>query len=273
MVTGLLAPRVLDRAVAHPAARVGAVTSRNLTAIKHSGYWLVLISGLFEPALYLFSIGIGVGHLVSGFTLPDGRTVTYAAFVAPAMLAVSAMNGAMTESTFNFFAKLKWGRIYDAVLATPVRPFEIALGELGWAMIRGSIYTSAFLAMMLALHLTTIGWAVLTFFATLLVGFAFGTIGMAIATLMRTWQDFDYLNLAMFALFLFSATFVPITTYPPVMRAIVAVTPLYQSVQLIRGLSTGTLGIGMLGNIAYLAVMSIIGVLLASRRMRVLLYK
>src|SRR5690606_11393606 len=107
--------------------------------------WLVVVSGFFEPVFYLFSIGIGVGSLVPNFTLPDGRVVTYAAFVAPAMLAASAMNGAMTESTFNFYARLSWAKLYDAMIATPLRPFQIALGELGWALIRGTLYSFAFL--------------------------------------------------------------------------------------------------------------------------------
>ena len=131
------------------------MTSRNLAALRHSGYWLVVVSGFFEPVLYLLSIGIGVGSLVKGFTLADGRSVSYAAFVAPAMLAASAMNGALAESTFNFFARLKWQKLYDAMVATPLRPFEIALGELAWAMIRGALYSVAFLGLMIALGLTT----------------------------------------------------------------------------------------------------------------------
>ena len=203
MVTTLTLPRLLAGGRGS-LWRIAAVTGRDLTAVRHSGYWLVVLSGFFEPVLYLLAIGVGVGGLVGGFELPDGSTVSYAAFVAPAMLAASAMNGAMTEATFNFFAKMKWVRLYDAMVATPLRPFEIAIGELGWALIRGSLYSVAFLGIMVALDLTTIGWAVLALPASVLVGFAFGGLGMAISTLIRSWVDFDYVNVVQFGMFLFS---------------------------------------------------------------------
>ena len=127
--------------------RSAAVAQRNVTALKRA-YWLVVIGGLLEPVLYLFSIGIGVGALVGDIPLPGGRVVGYAEFVAPAMLAASAMSGALSETTFNFFGKMKFMRLYEGMLATPVRPIEVALGELSWAMARGSLYSAAFLVIM-----------------------------------------------------------------------------------------------------------------------------
>jgi lipooligosaccharide transport system permease protein len=272
MVTTLALPRVLARNEVS-LARVGAVTARNLVALRNSGYWLVVISGFFEPVLYLLSIGVGVGGLVGDFTLADGTVVSYAAFVAPAMLAASAMNGAMAESTFNFFARMKWVKLYDAMVATPLRPFEIALGELGWALLRGSLYSVAFLALMVWLGLTTAGWAIAALFASVLVGLAFGAVGMAIATAMRTWQDFDYLFVIQFALFLFSGTFAPADSYPPVMRVIVEVTPLYQSVELIRDLTTGRPSWSILVHVTYLVALSALGLAVAARRMTKILCK
>jgi lipooligosaccharide transport system permease protein len=252
--------------------RSGSVTRRNIAALR-SAYWLVVASGFVEPLLYLLSIGVGVGKLIPGVTLPDGRVVSYAAFVAPSMLAASAMTGALSESTFNFFGKMKYMKLYDGVLATPVRPMEVAFGELLWAMTRGALYSAAFLTIMVFMHLTTAGWALVTFQAILLVGFAFGAAGMALSTFMRGWQEFDLVATVQFALFLFSGTFAPISGYPPVLRGLVAVTPLYQSVQLVRGLTTGSIGVGLLGNVAYLAVMAAIGLLVAGRRMGRLLLK
>jgi lipooligosaccharide transport system permease protein len=223
--------------------------------------------------LYLLSIGIGVGALVKGFTLPDGRAIGYAAFVAPAMLAASAMNGALAESTFNFFFKMKFARLYDAILATPVRPFEIALGELLWALARGAMYSVAFLAIMVWMGLTTAAWAVAAFPATVLVGFAFGGMGMAVSTYMRSWQDFDYVTVVQFAMFLFSSTFAPAGAYPPAMRLLVEATPLYHAVELLRALTTGVIGWWMLGHVAYLVAVACIGLTLAARRMEKLLCK
>jgi lipooligosaccharide transport system permease protein len=250
-----------------------AVTGRNVAATRHYGYWWVLFSGFFEPVLYLLSIGIGVGALVKGFALPDGRTISYAAFVAPAMLASSAMNGAVAESTMNLFGKMKYMRLYDAVLATPVQPFEVALGELMWALIRGSIYSVAFLALMVGMDLTSVGWALAAFPATMIVGLAFGGMGMAITTYVRSWQDFDYITVVQVGLFLFSGTFAPADSYAWFMRIVVELTPLYHGVELIRGLTTGVLGWGLLGHACYLLGCASVGLTVAGRRMAILLCK
>jgi lipooligosaccharide transport system permease protein len=265
-MVSLLLPRLVARSQRR-LRRASAVAGRNLAAARHSSYWWVLFSGFFEPLLYLLSIGVGVGALVGDLRLADGRTVSYAAFVAPAMLAASAMNGAMSETTFNFFGKMKWMRLYDAVLATPVAPFEVALGELLWALVRGSLYSLAFLAIMTGMGLTGIGWAAAAYPATLLVSFAFGGVGMALATYVRSWQDFDYVTVVQFAMFLFSGTFAPPHDYAAPMRIAVEITPLYHGVELIRGLTTGVLGWGMLGHTAYLGLLAITGLAVAGRRM------
>ncbi|MBB4943541.1 lipooligosaccharide transport system permease protein [Streptosporangium album] len=250
-------------------SRVGAVVNRNVGALRSGpSYWLVLVSGFFEPVLYLLSIGVGVGALVGDLRLPGGRVVDYAVFVAPAMLAVSAMSGALSETTFNFFFKMKYAKTFDAILATPVRPFEIALGELAWAMVRSCVYTGAFLVVMVALGLTSVGWALAAFPATLLVGLAFGGVGMAISTLMRGWQDFDLLTTGQFALFLFSGTFSPVQDYPLVVEILVGLTPLYHAVELVRGLALGELGWGLLGHAGYLLVMTVAGLAFAARRIQ-----
>ncbi|MGC9669313.1 ABC transporter permease [Planosporangium sp. 12N6] len=269
MVT-LLLPRVAARADQR-FRRATAVTGRNVAAARHFGYWWVLVSGFFEPVLYLLSIGLGVGALIKHFMLPDGRTIPYAAFVAPAMLAASAMNGALAETTMNLFGKMKYMRLYDAVLATPVQPFEVALGELMWALLRGSIYSVAFLGIMVGMGLTSAGWALATFPATVIVGFAFGGMGMAIATFVRSWQDFDYIMVVQFALFLFSGTFAPADSYPWGMKIVVQLTPLYHGVELLRGFTTGALGWGLLGHTAYLVALASVGLTIASRRMTGLL--
>jgi lipooligosaccharide transport system permease protein len=248
-------------------ARIGSVLNRNVGALRSGpSYWLVLFSGFFEPVLYLFSIGVGVGALVGNLNVA-GQTMSYAAFVAPAMLAVSAMSGALAEATFNFFFKFKYVKTYDAMLATPIRPMEIAMGELAWAMLRGSFYTACFLAVMVAMKLTTFWWALAAFPATMLVGLAFGAAGMAITTLIRGWQDFDLFFTGQFAMFLFSGTFSPVQNYPFGVEILIGLTPLYHAVELVRGLSTGHPGWSLLGNAAYLIAMTIAGLYYASRRL------
>jgi lipooligosaccharide transport system permease protein len=265
---------VLPRLVSFEGAgrRSAAVVERNAATLR-SAYWVVMLSGFLEPVLYLFSIGVGVGTLVGDLTLPDGRVVEYATFVAPAMLASSAMSGALSETTFNFFGKMKFMRLYDGMLATPVRPIEIAFGELAWAMIRGNLYAAAFLVVMVVMDLTTVGAAVPAFLAAALVGFAFGALGMALSTFMRSWQDFDLVASVQFALFLFSGTFVPAEAYPAVLRWIVEVTPLYRSVDLIRGITTGVWGWLQVLDVLYLVALFGAGLVVAGRRMGDLLCK
>ncbi|HEY7272878.1 MAG TPA: ABC transporter permease [Actinoplanes sp.] len=265
---------VLPRLVSFEGAgrRSSSIVERNLAALR-SAYWVVMATGFLEPVMYLFSIGVGVGRLVGTLPLPDGTVVGYSEFVAPAMLAASAMTGALSETTFNFFGKMKFMKLYDGILATPVRPMEIALGELAWAMIRGSIYSAAFLVIMVVMGLTSAGLAVVAFPAAMLVGFAFGGAGMALSTFMRTWQDFDLMASAQFALFLFSGTFVPAQSYPAVLRWVVEITPLYRSVDLVRGVTTASWSWVQLVDVAYLLALIALGLVVAGRRMGTLLCK
>jgi lipooligosaccharide transport system permease protein len=272
MVVSAMAPSVLGRADAS-ARRSGAVTGRNITALR-SMYWLLIASGFFEPVLYLLSIGYGVGALLGKIPVGNGRYVSYAEFVAPAMLASSAMSGALSESTFNFFGKMKFSKQYDAVLSTPVRPMEIALGELWWAMARGGLYSGAFVIIMIVTGLTDVAGGIGAFLATMLVGFAFGCLGMALTTFMRSWQDMDLIGTIQVALFLFSATFTPLSALKPHwLRWVVEVSPLYHGVVIVRDFALGTLSWALVGHVAYLAAIAVAGLLIASRRMAALLLK
>jgi lipooligosaccharide transport system permease protein len=228
--------------------------------------WLLLISGVAEPLFYLLSLGVGLGPLVGHVAGPGGAIVPYREFVAPGLLAVSAMNGAVYDSTFNVFFKLKYAKIYDAMLVTPMRPAGIALGEIGWALTRGGLYAIAFTVVMAAMGLVESFWALLAVPVALLIGFAFAAVGMACTTYMKSWQDFDYVLLASLPLFLFSATFYPLSVYPRPVALIVEWTPLYQGVVLLRDLVLGVAGPALLWRAAYLAVMGIMGLMVAGRR-------
>jgi lipooligosaccharide transport system permease protein len=233
--------------------------------------WMAIFSGFFEPLFFLVAMGQGLGSLVRAVPGPAGQPLSYAAFIAPGLLAASAMNGAVYDSTYSFFFKLKYAKLYDAMLATPLGPVDIALGEIGWALIRGGMYATGFLAVMLALGLISSPWALLALPTALLVAFAFASIGIAATSFMRSWQDFDLVQLAVLPMFLFSATFFPLSVYPPALQWLVEVFPLYHAVALMRGLTTGVVGWSMLGNLAYFVVMAAFGIVLASRRLQVLL--
>jgi len=247
------------------------IIERNGMVIRHN--WLVLLSGFFEPVLYLLGVGFGIGSLVGSVPIGGGHSVSYAMFVAPALMASSAMNGAIYESTFNLFYKLRYVRSFDAIVATPVGVEDATLGEILWAVGRGSVYSIGFVVLMLVLGLVASPLAVLAIPAAILVGFAFAALGAAATTFVRQWQDLDILQLVLQPMFLFSATFFPITVYPQALRVIVEVTPLYRGIDLIRGLTTGVVGPGQLLDVGYLLVMGIAGVTVAALRLRSRLLK
>jgi lipooligosaccharide transport system permease protein len=251
--------------------RARRLVQRNMLVYRHS--WMVIFSGFFEPLFYLLSIGIGVAGLVGDFRLADGTVIGYTAFVAPAMLAASAMNGAIFDATYNIFFKMKYNKLYDAILATPLRPWDVATGEVTWGLLRGGSYSAAFVVVMVAMGLVASWWGLLALPAAILIGYAFAGAGMAATTWMRSWQDFEFVQLTIMPMFLFSATFFPVETYPGWVQHIVEVTPLYQGVVLVRGLTTGVLGWHLLVAAGYLALMGSLGLYVASRRLGGLLLK
>jgi lipooligosaccharide transport system permease protein len=233
--------------------------------------WMIFVSGVFEPLFYLLSVGLGLGVLVGKVPGPGGQLIPYREFVAPGLLAVSSMNGAMYDATFNIFFRLKYAKLYDAILATPMRPAQVALGEIGWALIRGTIYAVAFTLVMVALGLVHSWWILMAVPVAVLIGFAFAAVGMTGTTYMKSWQDFDYVILASMPLFLFSATFYPLSVYPRAVQVIVEWTPLYQGVVLLRDLTVGVVGPGLLWRAAYLAVLGLVGLYVSGRRIGKLL--
>jgi lipooligosaccharide transport system permease protein len=235
--------------------------------------WKVVFSGFFEPVFYLFSIGIGIGALVGDVVGPGGIPVSYAAYVAPALMAASAMNGSVLETTFNVFFKLKFEKTYEGILATPMKPSDLAIGEIGWALFRGLLYSTSFVIVMLVMGLTTSWLVIFTIPGSFLIGLAFGSVGLAASTFMRSWQDFDLVTLVTLPLFLFSGTFYPIDLYPPLVQQIARFSPLYHGTELLRGFSLGVLDWSMIGHATFLLVMALIGAIVANRRFDGLLRK
>jgi lipooligosaccharide transport system permease protein len=250
------------------------MVERNLLVYRRT--FMVIFSGFFEPLFYLFSMGFGVGALVGSVQLGDGTSVSYAVFVAPALLASSAMNGAIYETSNNFFFKLKYAKLYDAIIATPMSLSDVARGEILWALLRGSLYVIGFLVVVGVLGIGGLGLissplGILAFPAAMVVGFGFAGAGMAATTFVRKWQDFDILQLAIMPMFLFSGTFYPISAYPAALQVFVQCTPLYRGVHLIRALTTGTPDVWIAIDVLYLLAMGTIGLAIVSKRLTKLL--
>lgn len=235
--------------------------------------WIVIFSGFFEPLFYLVAVGFGVGRLIK--TLPfGGEQIAYAAFVAPGMLAASCMNGAITDGFFNPFFKLHYDKTYDGILATPMSVPDIALGEMMWAQIRGSIYSACFLTVMLALGLILSPWALLALPAAMLTAGAFSAGAMVLTSFAKRLQSFDkILNLIVFPLFLFSGTLFPVSVYPAALRGIVKLSPLYHGSTLLRNLTTGAVKPGILWHVVYLVAMFVIASAVAIQRLERTLIK
>ena len=251
--------------------RAALLVERNAYVYRRT--WLVIVSGFFEPLFYLLVIGFGLGALVGTVPGPDGRPLTYSQFVAPALLAASSMNGAIYDSTINVFFKLKYARTYDAILSTPLAVGDVALGEIAWAIIRGTLYAVGFMVVMVVLGLVTSPLAFLAIPATIVIGYGFAGVGMAATSWMQSWQDFDLVQLVVLPMFLFSGTFYPLSAYPPALAAIVQVTPLYRSTDLIRAFTTGVIGPTLIVDVIYLLVMGTAGLVVVSRRLDRLLLR
>lgn len=251
------------------AGRARVLVERSLLVNRRA--WLAVVSGFAEPLFYLVALGVGFGRLVTEVTGPGGHPISYSAFVAPALLASAAMNGAVYDATFNIFFKFKYAKLYDAVLATPLGPVDVALGEISWALLRGGLYSAGFLVVLVALGLVSSWWGLLALPVALVVAFAFAAVGMAVATCLRSWQDFDLVMLAVLPMFLFSTTFYPLSVYPRPIQIGVECFPLYHAIELMRGLTTGYVGWGMLGHLSYFLVMIAVGVRVAARRLGKLL--
>ncbi len=247
------------------------LVERNFLSFRRT--WSIIVSGFFEPVFFLYAMGVGIGSMVGGVDVGGGRAVPYLVFVAPALLASSAMNGAIFDSTTNVFFKLKYAKLYDSVLATPLGPRDVAIGEITWALLRGLVYSGAFLLVAGLAGAVTTWWALLAVPAATLIGWAFAAVGMASATYMRTWADFDYVQLAILPMFLFSATFYPLTTYPEPLQWVVQATPLYHGVAMVRDLMLGQVGAGIVVHIGYLVVMGAVGTVWTAGRVEKLLLR
>jgi lipooligosaccharide transport system permease protein len=253
------------------ARRGRRVLERELVVYRRG--WMAIFSGFFEPLFYLFALGTGLHSLVGRVVGPDGHPISYTAFIAPALLASSAMNGAIYDSTMNVFHKLKFGRIYEGMLATSLGPLDVAVGEIAWALLRGGLYAVGFLVVMAALGLTLSWWALAVVPVALLMGFAFGAVGMALTTFMRSWQDLDLVQVAILPMFLFSGTFYPLSVYPRWLQIVVQCLPLNHGIVALRDLNSGVVGWGLLGHLAYFAVMALLGLGVTAHRLGALLLR
>ncbi len=200
----------------------------------------------------------------------NGNEIPYAAFIAPALLAVSAMNGAIYDSTWNVFFKMHFGKLYQGMLSTSLGPLDVALGEITLALLRGGAYGLGFLIIMQAFGLNLAWTAIFALPAVLLIAFGFASLGMGITSYLKTFQQMDWIQFALLPMFLLSATFYPLSVYSEPVQWFIQALPLWHGVELVRGLTTGVIGPAMLVHVLYYLVMIAVGLVFTTRRLRAL---
>ncbi|NLG20185.1 MAG: ABC transporter permease [Actinomycetales bacterium] len=256
---------------------LAALYGRNARSVIERGFkviarqnWAVLVSGFFEPVLYLLAMGLGLGTLVGEVSGPGGTQIAYTAYIAPALLATSAMNGAIYDSTWNVFFKLRFARVYQAMLQTSLGPMDVAIGEIFMALFRGFLYACGFMVVMLVMGLVTSPWAILMIPVALLIAVGFASVGMAVTSYLKSFQQMDVINFVMLPMFLFSATLYPIEVFPEAIQWFIKAMPLWHGVELMRHLAVGFLSAATVGHALYFVAMTVFGVWFTTIRLRAL---
>ncbi|MGH2408520.1 MAG: ABC transporter permease [Candidatus Limnocylindrales bacterium] len=231
-----------------------------------------IFSSFLTPVLFLLAMGLGIGSLVGGGkgsgALPAG--VSYVAFLAPGLMAGAAMQTASFESTFRMMIGIEWRKGFHAMLATPMRVWDVLFGELGYLGFRLLTISTAFFVVMVAFNVPRAPTAILAIPAAILTGFAFGPLIIAFAATLRgNTNGFNMLfRFVVMPLYLFSGTFFPIEQLPVALRAVAWLSPLYHGVALTRDLTLGTPeAVPSLAHVAVLIAFAVAGVVLAQRNM------
>jgi lipooligosaccharide transport system permease protein len=227
------------------------------------------IPPLLEPLLYLLSIGIGVGALISGIDDGSGHRMSYRQFVAGGIIAITMMQVSFGETTYNSFIRMWFQKTWEAITATPMTLDDVLVGELVWAAIKGAI--NAFLMAIVVAAFGLLPWLMvpLVIPVALLVGMGFAGIGLCWSALVKGIDGFSFaMYLFMTPMMLFAGTFFPLTQLPPTAQVVAKLLPLTNAVLVVRPL---TLGLPMevpLLPVLYLAVAAIVFPMLAIHLMK-----
>lgn len=239
-------------------------------AYAYKRTWRASVATSFlYPVLYLAAMGVGLGTLVNHHSRTV-QNVSYLDFVAPGLLAATAMQIAGNEAMYPVMAAIKWFRTYFAMLATPLRVLDILRGHLAWIATRLTLVSVVYLVVMAAFGTLLSPWAVLALPAAIVTGLAFAAPIAAFSATQEGDKGFTALyRFGLIPLFLFSGTFFPTRELPGWLQVLAAATPLYHGVALCRSLTLGQLGSGAwVGDAAYLIALTVVGYLVAQRTYR-----
>jgi lipooligosaccharide transport system permease protein len=274
-----------DTVAAPPAAppALPAIPGSWALSVRAFRFWLLAYrrtwrasvwSSVFGPLFYLGAMGYGLGTLVDKNGTAALGGVPYVVFVAPAVLAVQAMNSGLSNALFPVFGATHWNRIYVAARATVLRPGDIYRGHLLFMTMRITMNSACFVVLMAAFGLIRSPWAVLLLPVAVLTGFAFAVPTAAWSVTLEHETTMNYpIRFGAVPLMLFSGTFFPISQLPGWIRPLAYATPLWHGVALCRALSLGTLDPGSAAiHVGYLAALAAVGLWAGSRTYRRRLY-
>jgi lipooligosaccharide transport system permease protein len=228
-------------ALARPRSAMGRVFEHRWLQYRRT-FRASLFSSFLTPILFLTAMGLGLGSYVSDSAIDDIGGVSYLVFLAPGLLAATAMQSASFEATFPIMGGLIWTRIFHAMHATPISPCDIALGNLLWIAARLTLIATVFTGVIVLFGAASSPLVVLAIPAAVLTGLAFAAPIAAFSATQKTPERFAAIfRFGITPLFLFSGTFFPLDSLPEAVRPLAWVTPLYHGSALTRGLALGTL--------------------------------
>lgn len=211
-----------------------------------------LLPQFFDPLFYLVAMGFGLGTYVATI-----NGIPYKQFIGPGLVASAVMWSASFEVTWNVFFKMEETRLYDAILTTPVEVPDLVTAEVGWAATRALIYGTTFLVIVAAFGLVHSAWALTVPLFLVIGGACFGMIGFTFTSLAPRMEWYSYyFTLFITPLFLFSGIFYPLDRLPGWVSVVAWFTPLYHLVQITRGLCLNPDLLSVLGNAAWLVVLT-----------------
>jgi len=251
---------------AHARSHIGRVFEHRFLQYRRT-YRATIFTSFLSPILFLTAMGIGLGSYVSNSSSLGG--VPYLVFLAPGMLAATAMQASAFESTYQIMGGLVWTRIFHAMYATPITPRDIALGYLLWIATRLTLVSTIFVLVIVAFGAAQSPLIVLAIPAAVLTGMAFAGPLSAFAATQSTPDRFSTIfRFGITPLFLFSGTFFPISSLPAALQAAAWLTPLFHGVALTRGLSLGTIAndpLAAVAHVLYLVALLTVGAWLTVR--------
>jgi lipooligosaccharide transport system permease protein len=253
-------------AFARPTSTIGRVFEHRWLTYRRT-FRASIFSSFISPVMFLTAMGLGLGGYVSNGASLGG--VPYLVFLAPGLLAATAMQSGSFEATFPIMSGLVWNKIFHAMYATPITPRDIALGNLAWMVARLTLISSIFTFVIVVFGAAQSPLILLAIPAAVLTGMAFGAPIAAFSATQKNPNKFSALfRFGITPLFLFSGTFFPISSLPSALQALAWLTPLYHGVALTRGLSLGTIGndpAAALIHLVYLVVLTAVGAWLMVR--------